>query len=85
MQISRVIHRFLKGEAVHVAVPENTGLTFLRGPLTANVFMALMLLVCLVEFLRVLIDRGRKVIWLVEVLGMLCRRAPWTILPVCTS
>ena len=47
MQTSRVIQRFLEREAVHVAVPENTGLTFRRGPLTANVFIALMLLVWL--------------------------------------
>ena len=69
--VSRVIHKFLEGEAVHVAVPENAGLTFLRGPLTAYVLITLMLLVWLVEFLKILIYHGGEPFWLVEVLNVL--------------
>ena len=71
MQVSRVIHKFLKGEAIRVAVPENAGLTFLRGPRTAYVFITLMLLVWLVEFLKVLIYHGGEQFWPVEVLNVL--------------
>ena len=58
VQVSRVIHKFLEGETVRVAVPENAGLTFLRGPRTACVFITLMLLVWPVEVLNILIQHG---------------------------
>ena len=78
---------FLEGEAVHAAVPENAGLTFLRGPLTAYVLITLMLLIYhgreafwLVEVLNVLTQHGRVRDFHTNRFGKLGRWAPWTIL-----
>ena len=84
VQVSRVIHRFLERKTVHVAVPENAGLTFFRGPLPAYVFITLMLLIYhgkesfwLIGVVNVLTQHGRVRDFDINHCGKLGKWAPW--------